>query len=90
MTNGNRMWLGAAALCALSCVALPAMAKQEIGETTPKYVEQVSVVACDDIDPFEESKICTGEQMRWRLCERGSDTEHLESVAIYECFLRSK
>lgn len=90
MKNCYRMWLGVAALCAFSHGALPAMAEQEIGEPTSRYVEQASDMTCDDIDAFEQSKICTGEEMRWQLCERGSDAEHLESVAVYECFLRSR
>ncbi len=90
MAKGNRMGLGGAAVCAFAFAALPAMAEQEIGEPAPSYTQQISALTCDDLDPFEESKICTGEEMRWELCERGSDAEHLESVAIYECFLRSR
>ncbi len=90
MTNSYRMWLAVAALGAFCRGAPPAMAEQETGEPAQRYVEQVPVLTCDDIDAFEQSKVCMGEEMRWQLCERGSDAEHLESLAVYECFLRSR
>jgi len=90
MTISYKMTLGGAMLSTLLVVSSAASAKQETGGEAHRYIDQVLDLTCQDGYQAWQSEICTGAQMRWRLCAMGFGAETLPNPEIYRCFVRSQ
>jgi hypothetical protein len=89
MPTHNLTWLSGAALFSFLLAANAAHAKQEIDGRPAELGKQIADSACATSDDADESRICEGGRLRWRLCEQGFRSERLPNAGVYACFLGS-